>query len=418
VRIDGALPEGVTFIAVNTDGGTQALVFNPATGTFDGTLFLNVGTHSLVAKAFAGDTEVGESRPTTAEIQAGGVTRVLIQIFDIRPEAPPLFGPIFDSLTFPTSTEVNLPVTFALSVVAPAGDPVTYAWSSDCTDSTFSPVDAATTHWSKPTPGGCTIQVVATSNDFAVSKNFAITVFPAGAHSGAADVRGSFINRPQIQLSFGDVSCFVSAFSDSSCPRTIASPSVTAYSVFVSTWGGSTPGTIEISDDCGGRFGIERRSPDNVGGSWLPPVGGGLCKLTARATSSDGELGTMVAAILTRPGTAAVAQPVFAQANLEDGCQLVAGGNSCGVARAGLARALNGFINYGSNHAGTVTVSDDCAGPLPPVSTIFFNPNQFVSQQWTPVLGDQPSRTCTTTLHATSLEGGTADISVSYLLLP
>lgn len=417
-RIDGPLPQGVTRVTV--DGGTapQDLALNPLTNTFDGTLFLTTGTYSLVARAFTDDMLVGQSQPTAVTIQPGIVTRVVIRILDVRPEAPPLFGPIFDSLTFPTTTEVNTPVTFALSVIAPAGDPVVYGWSSTCADSTFSPPDAATTSWSKPTPGGCTIQVFASSNGMTVFKSFAITVFPAGAATGAAEVEATFINRPQVQLSFNDLGCFVSQFSGASCASTIASPSITAWSASVPSWGGSSPGTIEISDDCGGRFGFEQITPDSIGGSWLPPAGGGLCKITARATSSDGEVSTTVAAILARAGTAPTPQPIQVQANFEDGCQLLQFGNQCGSTHPGNARSLGGTAFFFPGHPGTVTVTDSCVSPVPTSISFFFN-TMFFNTQWTvPSLNGQPFTTCSTIVHVTSLEGTAIDVFANYSISP
>jgi hypothetical protein len=419
-RIDGPLPEGVTRVTVEGGTAPQDLARNPVTNAFDGTLFLTTGTYNLVARAFADDALVGQSQPTSVTIQPGVVTRVVIRILDIRPEAPPVFGPIFDSLTFPTTTEVNTPTTFALSVIAPASDPVTYVWSSTCADSTFSPPDAATTSWSKPTPGGCTIQVIAQSNGSAVFKTFAITVFPAGAATGAADVEATFVNRPQIQLTFNDIGCFVSQFSDASCTNPIASPSITTWSASVPFWSGSSPGGIEISDDCGGHFGFEQITPDSIGGGWLPPVGGGLCKITARATNSDGQVGTRVAAILTRPGTPPTPLGIQAGVNFEDGCQLAPSGNECGSTHPGNLRGVfGGIFFFSSGRAGTVTVTDSCFGAVPRPSISFVFSTLFFGTQWTvPSLNGQPSATCAASVHVTSLEGSAIDVSANYSISP
>lgn len=420
-RIDGPLPEGVTRVTIDGGIAPQDLTRNPVTNAFDGTVFLTTGTYSLVAHAFADDTLVGESQSTAVTIQPGVVTRVVLRVLDIRPEAPPLFGPIFDSLTFPTTTEVNTPATFALSVIAPNGDPVTYAWSSTCPDATFSPPDAATTSWSKPTPGGCTIQVIAQSNGINVFKTFAITVFPAGAATGAADVEATFINRPQVQLTFGDLGCFVSQFSDSSCANTIASPSTTSWSASVPFWNGSSPAGIEISDDCGGQFGFEQITPDSIGGHWLPPVGGGLCKITARATNSDGQVGTRVAAILVRPGTPPTPAGIQVGANLEDGCQLFQGGNQCGSTHPGNVRSLVGSAFFFSpGHAGSITITDSCFSAVPrPNIALFFVSEVFFNTQWTvPSLNGQPFTTCATNIHITSLEGTAIDVFANYSISP
>ena len=59
----------------------------------------------------------------------------MLRILDTTDQTS-MFGPIFDSLAFPTSVQAGEPGTFALSVVAPGGDQVLYAWSSDCAEST------------------------------------------------------------------------------------------------------------------------------------------------------------------------------------------------------------------------------------------------------------------------------------------
>jgi hypothetical protein len=418
LRVDAGplLAAGITRITVDGGGPAQELVLNPDTGTFDGTLFLTTGTYSLIARAFSDDTLVGESRPTPVSVQPGIVTRVVIRILDVTAQAPPIFGPIFDSLTFPTTTEAGASVTFALSVIAPAGDPVTYAWTSSCADATFSAPDAATTTWSKPTPGGCTIDVRASSSGSNVFQSFAIVVFPTGSGNGAAAVSGTLVGRPLIQLILGDLGCVVTPGNDGSCRNTITSPAISSYSANVFSWGASTPGTLELSDSCGGRFGTEQRSPDSVSGAWLPPATGGLCILTARAVSNDGVVGTVAAAALTRPGTAPTPQPVNPFVNLETGCPLLPSGNVCGSIQAGASRSVNGNISFGSGRPGTVTVTDDCFGPLPPASLNFFFGALFIFSPWT--VPPTPGATCTTTVHATSLEGSSIDVSASYSITP
>src|SRR5262249_37447330 len=151
-------------------GQSQDLVQNFTTGTFDGTLILPAGTQSLVASAFSGDTLVGQSQPVSVDVQPGVVTRVTVRILDLTTDTP-IYGPIVDSLSLPTTTEAGTHVTFAISVVAPLGDPVSYSWTSDCPDSAFSTPDAAATGWSKPTQGACNITVTATSNGFSVAQS-------------------------------------------------------------------------------------------------------------------------------------------------------------------------------------------------------------------------------------------------------
>jgi hypothetical protein len=403
----------ITRMTVESAGQTQDLSLNPATGTFDATLFLPAGMQSVVARAFAGDMLVGQSQPTPVQVTPGTITRVLLRIFDLTGTPGQVYGPILDTLAFPTTTDAGTTVTFVVSAVAPFGDPVTYAWSSDCMDSMFTAPSAATTGWSKAAQGTCTITVAATSNGFTVGQSFGILVFPAGANIGAVDASATFINSPFLILSFGAIGCFVGPGTNGSCPTTIASPAVTDYDANVGNWGGGTPGTLDLSDNCGGRFGISSRSFGDVNGFWLPPVGGGLCLVTAHALSGDGLSATVTVAVLTHAGTAAVVRPPAPSVFLENGCNL---GSSamppdCGSFQAGIQHTVFGSVNWGDGHPGSVTISDDCAGAQPDVGAPAF----FFSTTWQ--APNTPGTTCTTTVRATNLEGVITEIAARYHLV-
>lgn len=414
LQVDAAplLAAGITRVTVGGAGQSQELVLNPATGTFDGVLFLPSGPQTLVASAFSGDTLVGQSRPTAVEVAAGAVTRIVIRILDLSVQAPAIYGPIFDSLSFPTTTQAAASASFAISAVAPAGDPLTYAWSSSCADATFSAPGAATTAWSKPAQGSCTVTVLVTSNGLSVAQSFVIVVFPAGAGSGGIDVSGAFITAPGIELFLPGVGCSVLAGANASCPLTLTSPSTTFYQVAVFSWGGSVIGTFDVTDDCGGRFGRSFRDASVIGGNWLPPVGGGLCTLTAHAVNGDGLSSTLSAAILTRPGTLPVTQPPQIGVSLDIGCSFTAPGPvaTCPAAQAGRRVSLFGSIGWANGTPGSVTVTDDCGGvQLEPDSTSSLNVS------WTP--SGTPGRTCTTTVRATNLQGVTTEATGQYLLV-
>lgn len=403
----------ITRVSVEAAGQTQDLAFNPATGTFDGTLFLPAGMQSVVARAFGGDLLVGQSQPTPVQVTPGTITRVLLRILDLTGTPGQVYGPILDSLSFPPTTDAGTTVTFAVSVVAPFGDPVTYAWSSDCMDSTFTAPSAATTGWSKAAQGACTITVAATSNGLTVGQSFGIAVFPAGANIGAVNASATFISSPFPFLSLAELGCFVGPNNNGSCPTAIASPAVTSYDANVASWGGSTPGTLDVSDDCGGRFGLSSRSPGDVGGFWLPPVGGGLCLLTAHAVSGDGLSATVTVAVLTRAGTAPVTRPPMASVFFDNGCNL--GGAAmppdCGSLQAGNQRTIFGGVNWDNGHPGSVTINDSCAGPQPDVSAPLFS---FAAAWQTP---STPGVTCATTVRATNLEGVTTELVARYHLI-
>lgn len=305
VRVDTGLllAFSITRVSVEAAGQSQDLALNPATGTFDGTMFLPSGTQPLVARAFSGETQVGASRETPVEVRPGEVVRATVRILSTTEDAPPLFGPIIDGFTHPTKAEAGGPVTFTISVVAPLGDPVTYDWSSDCPDASFSAPHAATTSWSKPAQGTCEITVFVTSNGAGAVESFMIVVFPAGAGSGGVEVNGVFVTAPVLRLELPRVNCFVSPGDNASCPETIASPDTTFYAVSVLSWGLSDRGTMEVTDDCGGQFASVGRVNDSLSGFWIPPVGGGICILTARAVNGDGIVGKMSAAVFVHPGT-------------------------------------------------------------------------------------------------------------------
>jgi hypothetical protein len=417
LRVDAGplLAASITRVTIEAAGQTQDLAFNPATGTFDGTLFLPAGTQSLVARAFSEDLLVGQSHPTAVEVTAGVVTRVLLRILDLTGSPAQVFGPILDSLSFPTTTDAGTTVTFAISAVAPVGDPVTYAWSSDCMDSTFTAPSAPTTGWSKAAQGTCTITVTAASNGFTIAQSFGIFVFPAGANSGVVGVSTTFITAPIVVLTMNAVQCGVGLFSNGSCPGTIASPTASDYRVSVFSWGGSTPGTFDVSDSCGGRFGTSSRGIDDISGFWLPPVGGGVCFLTAHAVNGDGLATTVTAAVLTRPGTAATArqpQPLagFQETNFGCGFGTPASPSDCGPFQTGSQISMVGQVFWDDGHPGSVTITDDCVGPRPNLGgTLFF------SASW--LAPNMSGATCTTTVRATNLEGVSTDIASRYQLI-
>lgn len=414
---------GVTRVTVDAAGQTQDLSFSAATGTFDGALVLPPGTQSLVATAFVDDMLVGRSNPTPVIIQTGAVTRVVLRILDTTAPPGQTFGPIFESISYPTTIQAGESATFAISVIAPTGDPVTYAWSSDCADAAFSAPDAATTQFTRPTPGGCEIQVAATSNGFTIHQSFAIAVFAAGADGGAAQISTAFVTAPVILLSLPDLGCTQSTDgvigSDSSCQTTLASPTTTRYLASVLSWGNSSPGSLEVTDSCGGGVGVSVHSAglSEQDGDWLPPVAGGTCFLTGRAVNSDGLASTVSIAVLARPGTPpAVPPPPTLNAFLEDGfsCDLrpPPSVRHCGPVPVGssLGLAYTPVLNGG--HPGRLTITDDCAGPQ---SVTRFQDRGEEVVEWTvpPVSG----QTCTVTMDATTLEGSRSEVAVTYSVL-
>jgi len=410
IHVDASLlgPFGVTRVTAEAGGVTQDLVLNESVGifTFTGIVIVPAGTQTLVVRAFGGDDKVGESPATPVEVVRDVVTRVFVRILDLRASGAPSYGPILDSLSFPTTTEVGATATFAISVVAPVGDPVTYAWTSDCADATFTAPDAASTGWSSAAPGVCTISVQATSNGFTVAQSFMIIVFPAGA--GGLDVAADFIVAPSLGLRMTSVGCFDFQAVNSSCPMPIASPDTSFYDAEVFSWGSGSPGTFELSDNCGGRFGAAFHGNGSASGQWLPPVGGGVCIITARAASDFGSIATRSAAILVRPGTPpSPTQLPAISASFDNDCALTAGAADCGTVFAGRTRSLFGSVDWLDGLPGSVTVEDSCAGPQPTTSS-------FLSNAWTVPTTEG---TCITTVHATNLQGASSEVSAQYQVI-
>jgi len=413
LRVDATslAPTVITRLAVETDGLAQDLVFNQSSGTFDAALILPAGPHTLIARAFASDTVAGESSPTTVDVQPGSSTRVIMRIVDHRAD-PQLFGPIFDSLMFPPTAQAAAPVTFAISILAPGGDPVTYEWSSDCADSTFSAPQAATTSWSKPTPGTCRITVLTRSNDIVLTRQFNVVVFPEGSLDGAVDVAGVFVTAPAAALFLNELQCTVQPGGNGSCATETASPTVTNFNVSVFGWGVSTPGPITVTDNCGGRIGVSLQTSDFLQGAWIPPAAGGLCIITVRAVNGDGAVATVSAAVLVRPGTQATSQPPQVFLSLP-GCQLVSTSSptigDCASLPAGSQSSLSASVSWVDGLPGSVTLTDDC-NPEPFVPASPFSFFRF----WT--LPSTPGAVCTVTVQATSLQGAQSVVSGRFRL--
>lgn len=251
--------------------------------------------------------------------------------------------------------------------------------------------------------------MLASSNGFLVGQSFVVVVFPVGAGSGALDVGGVFVTAPSIFIALPELNCFVSPGANASCPGTTASPRAPAYQTNVTSWGSSTSGTLEVTDSCGGRFGTTSQSVGFVTGNWLPPVDGGICIITARAVNGDGLVGTATAAILTHAGTQATAQPPQLSIEYTTGCFLGTPPSECGPFAAGGQVLMFGDVFWNDGIPGSMTIVDDCGGSQPaPGSTT------FVGNSWfTP---NTPGRTCTTTVHATNLQGSSNEVSAHYHL--
>jgi len=405
----------ITAVTLVAEGATKDLVLNSSTNTFDGALFLTAGTHTVVARAFAGDMLVGASRSTAVEIQPGVVTRVQLMILDVTQQTSK-YGPIIDSLTFPTTVEAGSSVDFAVSALAPDGSPLSYAWSSDCAESAFSSPAARATSWSKPTAATCLIRVTVSSNGFAVDRTFAIAVFPQGAASGAVDASGVFISAPVLSVSLPELQCNVISGDNASCANPIASPALTSITVTVLSWGGSAPGTLDVNQSCGGQFQFDTET-DPVRGHWLPPVDGvdgGICFLTVHAVNSAGAVANLAPAILVRPGTPPTNPTVISAVFSGFSCSFNNTSSpqpvDCGLAPASHFIGLSGQFSGGNAIPSRAHFSDDCGGGDFDLGT---NVGSFNIGWTTP---NAPGRICTTTIRNTNVLQGDTTASARYQL--
>ena len=412
----GLTPFDITRVEIETDGIIQELRFNPATQTFDGTLLLTDGAHLVIARAFSGADVVAISAQTPVIITAATVSRVSLRLIDQGPEAPPLFGPIIDALSFPTTAIANQQSVFFVSALAPAGDPIAYSWTSDCPDATFAFPESFSTGWTKTAPGACNVQVAVSAAGFSIVQGFHIVVLPEGANIGALDVDAGVVTKPELQFALQSLGCFVGFGNNpnGSCTTTtLASPATSDFGVSVISWGGSQPGFLELFDNCGGQFGFNFLDASSASGNWRPPVAGGLYILTARATSAEGLTRSVSMAVLTRPGTPLPTQRPSVSVSISDGCFMtdLAFGEPvfCGFPFPGTSRTVFGSVDWRDGTPGAVEIFDDCGGFVEQPNNVF----SFATLYQLPFTF---GRTCNLTLRATNLQGQVTTMGARYQL--
>lgn len=404
----------LTRVSVETDTGFIVdLARDPQSGAFSGSLALPAGVHEITGRAFVDAGQVGASNPVPAEIQAGAVTQVMIQILDTTGGNQPDFGPILESLTHPASTTAGVQVILAASVIDPDGTPVSIQWAQDCNDASFTAPQDAVTAWSKATPGTCRITLTGTSGGQSLATSFSIVVFEPGANLGAVEVISEFISAPtlELQLSLQSAFCVVNRFvSNASCAAATSSPTVTPVQAFVN-WENATPGSMTVFDDCGGGVSVLFQGLTFLDARWLPPAQGGICRVTVRATSLEGVVSELSAAVLVRPGTPRqpVGAPDVALNGFFPAAMSFCSGHStvgevfCNPTPAGSTASFDGSVFWADTLPSTIELTDSCGGAFSSRAT---DPaSGFFSATWqapaAPVAG------CAITATARSLEGVT-----------
>jgi alpha-tubulin suppressor-like RCC1 family protein len=263
-----------------------------ADGTFTGTLDLPASAQTLVARAWAAATQAGQpdvkvgEQSASVTIAPNATAQVLITILDASPPAPvPDHAPIIVSVVVPrTSVGVNDPVTLSAQAVDPDGDPISWAWTSSCPSSAFTAPTAASTGWSTPALGSCTITVTATAKGLSDARLFRIT-----AATGSLDVRVRYVSQPKITEIDVARCVILRDLAGGSCRDGIATGATASVTV---RFDGGDPAdyAVTLSDACDGSRSFTQHTPLPHGRTgavltWQAPASEGVCAVTATVTS-------------------------------------------------------------------------------------------------------------------------------------
>jgi hypothetical protein len=229
------------------------------------------------------------------------------------------------------------------------------------------------------------------------------------------EVNGVFVAAPELHIELAGVGCSVFPGRSGSCPMTIASPGTTAYAVSALSWGLSDPGTLEVSDNCGGQFASFGRVNNSLSGVWLPPVAGGICILTAHAVNGDALAASLSAAVVVHPGAPQPLAPPPAIVVALNNCVFSSSDPvspaDCGAFFAGSAVNAFGDYGFGNGFPGSAILTDDCGGGVFAPSFLGFS--LFLG--WT--LPQTPGTTCTIRLQVTNFQGTSSEAVAHYHLL-
>jgi hypothetical protein len=312
---------------------TRPLTYSQDAGTFNGTLVLPTGPQTLTANGYAylssdagtpdGGFEMDAGAQTltlvasgtaSVEIVANTTTAVNMRIYDqTQPQPNPDLAPLILSLTASSvNATVNQPITLTVDALDLDGDPLTYAWSSNC-PGTFSQPNAPSTTWVTSEPGGCNLTVAVTSRNATATDSVAVVVFngtPDGGSSGGAQVVGEYIPRPEVQsISLSGANLpYASVYRSSPTANFSNVRPNTQYTVEIYINFGTRQGekTTDLQTTCGGTV---TRGYDSCANnfnnqcytqfSWTTPAQTSTCVLTGRATN-DGLQDSFTAGVLVR----------------------------------------------------------------------------------------------------------------------
>ncbi|WP_141332479.1 hypothetical protein [Myxococcus sp. AB025B] len=295
---------------------TFSLRYMAASDTYEGGLMLSGGTQTLTAAGYvrdsAGTRVLVATGSATVDVVEGVAVTVLMNLQDVTPPAPqPDIPPFIRSAFISGTAHTTNAIELAVSVIDLDGDPITYAWTSDCPTGVFSRPNEAYTTWHNMLPGPCKLEVHATARGQVVSISRVVNV--EGPAVGGVLVVGTYIPRPRvtaIQVEGQGLSPRRFLREDAVSNLPFVGPNRTFQVEFFVDYGtqhGTRTATLDMSE--GSPCGTLVRGADTCATSptptscsvrytWTTPLPSPLCKLTARATNgtlADAfTIGTMV----------------------------------------------------------------------------------------------------------------------------
>jgi hypothetical protein len=287
-------PSSITSIGLEAQPAnvTRDLTYDASNATFSGSIMLPAGNQTLTARAYMGNKLAGQGTATVT-IAAGQTAGVVMRILDTSApdpmvDVPPAITTVTASTIQPAIGEA---VTMSVSAADANGDPLSYAWSSNCTIGSFSTTSSAQTTWMSTAAGVCTITITVTANGKSAAQQVDITALDTG--TGAASINGTYVRAPDIN----SVSASASGFSCSPwrmepmCSNSLPPGQTLSVTAFFSlgelplTDGGTTGAVqVKLTDNCGGTTENARTDINVQTGlarmTWTPPTSQAVCTLT------------------------------------------------------------------------------------------------------------------------------------------
>jgi len=253
---------------------------------FTGTIAVPVGTHTVTAVAFAGNTQVG-SGSASVTVAKGAHIQALITILDATGPSPgPDHSPVVTSLVTPTSAQVDDQPTLTAAAMDGDGDAMTFSWAaspSGC--GTFATPTTLSTSFTAKLIGTCTVTFTAAAKGNSDSKSAQIQI---SAATGFIDVTVQYVPQPLIgSIVFFTGPTQIATVTRNAPDATIRAPfhKGTPYTVALSfdPW---PTGAIALSDSCAGTIvqPVFVVNATSASATWTPTVDSGACIVTATLT--------------------------------------------------------------------------------------------------------------------------------------